>query len=109
MENPMPYTELQLIHEAIRLARQSIESGGSPFGAVIAKDGEIVASARNQALQSHDPTAHAEILAIREASSKLGRRHLTDCVLYSSSEPCPMCLGACYWAKIPEVFYGASV
>src|SRR5690348_15557283 len=105
----MAYTPKQLMDEAIRLAREGIESGGSPFGAVVAMNGEIVAAARNQALQSNDPTAHAEIVAIREATSKLGRRHLADCVLYSSSEPCPMCLTACYWAQIPEVFYGASI
>ena len=81
---------------------------GGPFGAVIVRDGEILARTHNLVLKSKDPTAHAEVLAIREASRKLDRYDLSDCVLYSSCEPCPMCLGAIFWARIKTVYYGAS-
>ena len=81
---------------------------GGPFGAVIVKDGEIIAAARNQVLATNDPTMHAEMAAIRMATRKLGRFSLEDCTLYSTCEPCPMCLGAIMWARIPVVYYGAS-
>lgn len=81
---------------------------GGPFGAVIVKDGEIIARGHNQVISSHDPTAHAEIVAIRAASRLLQRFDLSDCILYTTCEPCPMCFGAIHWAKIPLVFYGAT-
>ena len=81
---------------------------GGPFGAVILKDGELIAKAHNQVLQSNDPTAHAEVNAIREASQKLGRFNLSDCILYTTCMPCPMCLGAIMWARIGTVYYGAT-
>lgn len=91
-------------------AREGMEhNDGGPFGAVIVKDGEIIARAHNKVLSSNDPTAHAEILVIREASRKLGSFDLSDCVLYASSYPCPMCMGAVLWAGIPAVYYGASM
>ncbi len=94
---------------AIEEAVYGVEKGeGGPFGAVIVKDGKILARAHNQVLLTHDPTAHAEVQAIRKASSLLGRFDLSDCVLYASCEPCPMCLGAIHWAKLRKVVYGAT-
>lgn len=81
---------------------------GGPFGAVIVKGDKVVVRAHNMVLKSHDPTAHSEVVAIRKASKKLGRFDLSDCVIYSSSEPCPMCLGAIHWAKIKTVFFGCA-
>jgi len=81
---------------------------GGPFGAVILKDAKLIAKAHNRVLQSNDPTAHAEVNAIREASQKLGRFNLSDCILYTTCMPCPMCLGAIMWARIGTVYYGAT-
>lgn len=83
-----------------------IDNEGGPFGAVIVKDGEIVGRGDNHVLINHDPTAHAEIQAIRDASSKLNTHDLTGCVLYTTCYPCPMCLSAIIWANIKEVYYG---
>ncbi len=96
------------MHEAIKLAEQSIENGGGPFGAVIVHDDKIVAKANNQVVLKHDPTAHAEVEAIRAACENLKTHKLDQCTIYSSSEPCPMCLGAVYWAHIDQLFYGSS-
>jgi len=85
-----------------------LKDEGGPFGAVILKDGEIIAKAHNEVLKSHDPTAHAEINAIRKASQALETFDLSECVLYTSCEPCPMCLGAIFWARIKKVYYGAT-
>ncbi|MCC5839584.1 MAG: nucleoside deaminase [Opitutales bacterium] len=94
------------MQEAFRLSLEGMRRGeGGPFGAVVVKDGEIVASAWNEVLKTNDPTAHAEVTAIRRATAKLGRFDLHDCVLYTSCEPCPMCLGAAYWARISKVYY----
>lgn len=81
---------------------------GGPFGAVIVKEGEIIATAHNEVLKTNDPTAHAEITAIRKASQLLKRYDLSDCVLYTTCYPCPMCMGAVLWARIPTVYYGAA-
>lgn len=81
---------------------------GGPFGAVITRNGNIIARAHNQVLVTHDPTAHAEIQAIRMASASLGRFDLSDCELYTTCEPCPMCLGAIYWSRIPKIYYGCN-
>lgn len=81
---------------------------GGPFGALIIHNEEVIASAHNEVLASNDPTAHAEINAIRKASQALGRYDLSDCVLYTTCYPCPMCLGAILWARIPTVYYGAT-
>ncbi|MDD5159872.1 MAG: nucleoside deaminase [Sulfuricurvum sp.] len=81
---------------------------GGPFGAAIIHNGEVVASAHNEVLRTNDPTAHAEINAIRKASQILGRFDLSDCILYTTCYPCPMCMGAILWARIPAVYYGAS-
>lgn len=99
-------TDRQMMRAAIRLATQSVENGGGPFGAVIVKDGEIIAARSNSVTIDNDPTAHAEVNAIREAARKLGTFDLSGCTVYTSCEPCPMCLGAIYWAHIDRIFYG---
>ena len=81
---------------------------GGPFGAVIVRDGKIIARAHNEVVKNSDPTCHAEIQAIRKASKRLKRFELSDCEIYSSCEPCPMCLAAVYWARIPRLFFGAT-
>jgi guanine deaminase len=93
---------------AIQLAKDGIKRGGGPFGAVVVRNGEIISEAINRVVYSKDPTAHAEILAIRQASKTLGTHSLGDCVLYTSCEPCPMCLGAIYWSGIKTVFFAAD-
>ena len=96
----------EYMREAIRLADESVKRGGGPFGAVIVKDGEIVAGSANSVTLDNDPTAHAEVNTIRQACRKLGTFDLSDCVIYTSCEPCPMCLGAIYWAHIKRIYYG---
>lgn len=99
---------LVFMREAIRLAKDNVALGaGGPFGAVVVKDGVIVARGHNLVTSTNDPTAHAEVVAIRRACQNLNAYQLTDCDLYSSCEPCPMCLGAIYWARPRRVFYGA--
>jgi tRNA(Arg) A34 adenosine deaminase TadA len=90
---------------AIELSKIGIDKGGGPFGAVIVRNDEIIAEAHNTVTNDNDPTAHAEINAIRIAARLLGRFDLSDCEIYSSCEPCPMCLSAIYWAKIKTVYY----
>ena len=96
----------KFMREAIRLANESVERGGGPFGAVIVKDSEIVAGSSNSVTIDNDPTAHAEVNTIREACRKLRTFDLSGCTIYTSCEPCPMCLGAIYWARIGKIFYG---
>ena len=96
----------EFMREAIRLADESVKNGGGPFGAVIVRDGKIIAGASNSVTLDNDPTAHAEVNTIREACRKLGTFDLSDCVIYTSCEPCPMCLGAIYWAKLRRIYYG---
>jgi guanine deaminase len=99
----------KFMDEAIRLARMNMENGrGGPFGCVIVKDGEIIASAFNEVLINNDPTAHAEIVAIRRACNKLNTYQLEGCEIYTSCEPCPMCLGAIYWSRPGKVYFAAS-
>ena len=93
---------------AIDVACKSVENGGGPFGAVIVKDGEIIAATSNSVTSGNDPTAHAEVNAIRQACKKLETFDLNGCTLYTSCEPCPMCLGAIYWSHIGRVFYGSD-
>lgn len=104
----MKYTEeqnLEFMRKAIALSDESVSVGGGPFGAVIVKDGKIVGAAANRVTLNNDPTAHAEVMAIREACQNLGTFDLSGCTLYASCEPCPMCLSAIYWARIEEYFY----
>jgi tRNA(Arg) A34 adenosine deaminase TadA len=96
------------LRQAIALATRNVETGaGGPFGAVIVRDGQIVAEAVNTVTAMLDPTAHAEVNAIRKAAQALGTFSLAGCQLYSSCEPCPMCLAAAYWARLDNLFYGA--
>ena len=102
-------TDDVFLTRAIELAQKASESGdGGPFGAVIVDQGKIIAEGWNQVLVSGDPTAHAEISAIRSACATLGHFHLTGCTLYTSSEPCPMCLSAAYWARIKRIVFANS-
>ena len=92
---------------AIRLSLSKMRANcGGPFGAVVVRKGKIVGRGWNQVTSSNDPTAHAEVTAIRDACKKLKTFQLDDCELYTSCEPCPMCLSAIYWARIPQIFYG---
>ena len=96
----------QLMQQAIALAQENVRSGkGGPFGAVIVKKGKIIAQGQNQVTSTNDPTAHAEIVAIREACRVLQTFQLQGCELYTSCEPCPMCIGAIYWARLDKVYY----
>lgn len=95
------------MREAVRLAEQGMSADrGGPFGCVIVRSGEIVGRGLNRVTSANDPTAHAEVTAIRDACASLGTFQLKDCALYTSCEPCPMCLAAIYWARIPVVYYG---
>lgn len=97
------------MREAIRLSLEGMKQGyGGPFGAVIVKNDEIIGRGFNQVISTLDPTAHAEIIAIREACKKVNSFSLTGCEIYVSCEPCPMCLGALYWARIEKIFYAAT-
>ena len=98
----------ELLGLAIKIAGEGIVDGAGPFGAVITMNGDIIASSGNRVVLDSDPTAHAEILAIRKAASVLNTHDLNGCILYASCEPCPMCLGAIYWAGIKKVVYSAS-
>lgn len=96
----------KFMRKAIALSVDNIKKGGGPFGAVIVKDGKIVATGVNRVTANTDPTAHAEVNAIRKASKKLGTFDLAGCEIYTSCEPCPMCLGAVYWAHLDKMYYG---
>ena len=98
-------TDIRFMREAIRLADESVAHGGGPFGAVVVKDGRILAGASNSVTLDNDPTAHAEVNAIRQACRELGTFDLKGSVIYASCEPCPMCLGAIYWAGIERIYY----
>jgi guanine deaminase len=103
------YVNTEFMREAIRLSRRKMRANqGGPFGAVIVRRGKIMARGWNRVTTAADPTAHAEITAIRDACKKLKRFHLDDCELYTSCEPCPMCLGAIYWARLKRVFYATT-
>ena len=103
MDAPNP----DFMREAIRLSIEKMQAGhGGPFGAVVVKDGEIIARGFNQVTSTHDPTCHAEVDAIRKACAALGTFQLDGCDLYTSCEPCPMCLGTIYWVRPARVFYG---
>jgi len=95
--------------EALKKARENLtKTHGGPFGAVVVKDGEIIASASNEVVLNNDPTAHAEVVAIRKACKALDSFQLDDCDIYASCEPCPMCLGAIYWARPRKVYYAGT-
>lgn len=97
------------MERAVELSlKGSSEGKGGPFGAVIVKNGKIIGEAYNQVTYTNDPTAHAEVMAIRDACKNLNSFDLTDCEIYTSCEPCPMCLGAIYWSKVVKIYYGNS-
>ena len=102
-------TKEELMRKAIQLSDENVANGGGPFGAVIVKDGEVIATGVNRVTANHDPTAHAEVSAIRSACQKLGTFDLRGCEIYTSCEPCPMCLGAIYWARIGKIYYGNNM
>lgn len=98
------------MEKAFTEALEGMERGdGGPFGAVIVRNGEIIASGHNEVLKTNNPTAHAEITAIRRASEALNTFDLSECILYTSCYPCPMCMGAIFWARIPIVYYASSM
>lgn len=101
-------TKEDFIKRAIEIASQNVAVGGGPFGAIIVKDGEIIAEGVNRVTCNNDPTAHAEVQAIREACAKLGNFELKGCEIYTSCEPCPMCFSAIYWARLDKVFFAAT-
>jgi guanine deaminase len=104
----MPFSE-PFLREAIRLSEEKMEAGeGGPFGAVVVKDGKIAGRGWNGVTSANDPTAHAEVMAIRDACSNLGTFSLAGCEIYSSCEPCPMCLSAIYWARLDALYFAAS-
>ena len=94
------------MRKAIELSIENVKNGGGPFGAVIVKGDEVIATGVNRVTANHDPTAHAEVSAIRAACEKLGTFDLEGCEIYTSCEPCPMCLGAIYWAHLDKIYYG---
>ncbi|CAN8076221.1 unnamed protein product [Agarophyton chilense] len=103
------HSDAEFMKMAIGEGLRGVElSEGGPFGAVITQNGLVIARGHNRVLQTNDPTAHAEVVAIRDACSKLGRFSLHDCVLYSSCEPCPMCFAAIHWAKLPKCFFASK-
>lgn len=95
----------EYMRDAIKLSIENIDNNGGPFGAVIVKDGKVIAKGVNRVTSNNDPTAHAEVSAIREACNVLGTFDLSGCEIYSSCEPCPMCLGAIYWARLDKLFF----
>jgi guanine deaminase len=97
-----------LIRQAIQMAVANVRRDGGPFAALVVKDGVVIATGTNQVTRDNDPTAHAEIVAIREACRVLGGFQLSGCDMYASCEPCPMCLGAIYWARPSRVFFAAT-
>jgi tRNA(Arg) A34 adenosine deaminase TadA len=99
----------EFMRQAIELATANVTSGrGGPFGAVIVREGQVIATGANQVTATNDPTAHAEVMAIRNACRELGDFCLTGCTIYTSCEPCPMCLAAIYWARMDAIFYSAT-
>ncbi|RYF94022.1 MAG: nucleoside deaminase [Chitinophagaceae bacterium] len=105
----MDHQHENYMQSAVELARHGMNSGtGGPFGCVIVKNGEVIARGMNAVTSTNDPTAHAEVVAIRNACLALGTHQLTGCELYTSCEPCPMCLGAIYWARPDKVYYGCT-
>ena len=109
MKNDELLKHIHFLNEAIKEARKGLKAGhGGPFGAVIVKNGKIIARGHNRVTSSNDPTAHAEVTAIRAACKKLKSFELKGCIIYSSCEPCPMCLGAIYWARPKALYFAAD-
>lgn len=100
--------KIEFLQQAIDLATGNSKKGGGPYGAVIVRGEDVLASSANRVAKNNDPTAHAEILAIRNACRQVNHFQLTECILYSSCEPCPMCLGAIYWARLKKVYFACN-
>lgn len=100
--------DLAPLARALELARASVAAGGGPFGAVVARAGEVLGEGTNRVTATHDPTAHAEVVALRAAAARLGTHDLTGTTLFASCEPCPMCLGAALWARVARVVFAAT-
>jgi len=106
---PISKTNEEFMNEAVKAALKGMHNNeGGPFGCIVVKDGEIVGRGNNRVTSTNDPTAHAEIQAIRDACKNLNDFQLEDCIIYTSCEPCPMCLGAIYWARLKKVYYGSN-
>lgn len=103
---PVSEADIRFMEMAADIAEKNIDLGGGPFGAVIVRDGKVVATGANSVTITNDPTAHAEVNAIREACKSLGTFRLDNCIVYSSCEPCPMCLSALYWAGVKRIYFG---
>lgn len=103
-----PATDQTWLRQAVELAVANVGAGGGPFGAIVVKDGELVATGQNRVTRDLDPTAHAEVMAIRAACARLGDFALTGCTLYASCEPCPLCVSASLWARVDRVVYAAD-
>ncbi len=99
---------MDFLQQSIDLAIHSAKNNGGPFGAVVVKDNKIIGTGHNQVTENCDPSAHAEIMAIRDACKNLNDYQLTDCTIYASCEPCPMCMSAIYWARIPKLVFAAT-
>ncbi|WP_049723139.1 nucleoside deaminase [Gilvimarinus polysaccharolyticus] len=108
MKHPTSIDDSALLARCLELACESASSGGGPFSALVVKEGEIIAEACNSVTRDRDPTAHAEVAVIRKACQILDDHQLTGCTIYASCEPCPMCLGAIYWARADKVIFAAS-
>ena len=103
------FMDEKMMDKAVRIALESAQTkNGGPFGAIIVKNGEIVGIGKNSVTTKNDPTAHAEVMAIRDACQNLNTFQLDDCEIYTSCEPCPMCLGAIYWARLQKIYYAAT-
>lgn len=100
--------EQKWLSHAVELAAECAARGGDPFAAIVVRNGEIIGSGLNRVESMCDPSAHAELLAIKEACATVGSTNLSDCILYASGEPCPMCLGAAYWSSVKEIYYACS-
>ncbi len=105
-QHPVSEADIRFMEMAADIAEKNIDLGGGPFGAVIVRDGKVVATGANSVTITNDPTAHAEVNAIREACKSLGTFRLDNCIVYSSCEPCPMCLSALYWAGVKRIYFG---
>jgi guanine deaminase len=109
MSSSLSTVDQQFLEHAIEISRQALEDQGkTPFGAIVVIGGDVVSEGTSSVVELQDPTAHAEVMALRNAGSALGRHLFEDGVMYASSEPCPMCLCACYWARLPRLVFGAT-